>query len=144
MFYHFYARTQLSEWVSRAQYLPDKRNLHMRVLSGDYYWFMTTQFYDLFATISKTDFTKFFCSASPPKAPNRKTSLTFGFDKLWHLSKSVHTGENSQILTVSNKKKRKIDEKNKLVSLQFLLMKIKLISPAKLFKNDLSKLQNVY
>jgi hypothetical protein len=22
--------------VSRAQYLPDKRNLHMRVLSGDY------------------------------------------------------------------------------------------------------------
>jgi hypothetical protein len=23
--------------VSRAQYLPDKRNLHMRVLSGDYY-----------------------------------------------------------------------------------------------------------
>jgi hypothetical protein len=32
-------------------------------------------------------------------------SLTFRFDKLWHLSKSVHTGENSQILTVSNKKK---------------------------------------
>jgi hypothetical protein len=34
-----------------------------------------------------------------------KISLTFRFDKLWHLSKSVHiTGENSQILTVSNKK----------------------------------------
>jgi hypothetical protein len=30
--------------------------------------------------------------------------LTFRFDKLWHLSKSVHIGENSQILTVSNKK----------------------------------------
>jgi hypothetical protein len=43
MFTQFYARTQLSErgWpvgnVNRAQYLPDKRNLHMRVLSGDYY-----------------------------------------------------------------------------------------------------------
>jgi ribosomal protein L28 len=42
MFSHSHARTQLSErgWlvnVSRAQYLPDKRNLHMRVLSGDYY-----------------------------------------------------------------------------------------------------------
>jgi hypothetical protein len=32
-----------------------------------------------------------------------KVSLTFRFDKLWHLSKSVHTGENSQILTVSSK-----------------------------------------
>jgi hypothetical protein len=31
-------------------------------------------------------------------------SLTFRFDKLWYLSKSVHSGENSQILTVSNKK----------------------------------------
>jgi hypothetical protein len=31
-------------------------------------------------------------------------SLTFRFDKLWHLSKSVHTGEISHILTVSNKK----------------------------------------
>jgi hypothetical protein len=28
----------------------------------------------------------------------------FCFDKLCHLSKSVHTRENSQILTVSNKK----------------------------------------
>jgi hypothetical protein len=34
-----------------------------------------------------------------------KFSLTFRFDKLSHLSKSVHTGENSQILTISNKKK---------------------------------------
>jgi hypothetical protein len=33
-----------------------------------------------------------------------KISLTFRFDKLSHLSKSVHIGENSQILTVSNKK----------------------------------------
>jgi hypothetical protein len=33
-----------------------------------------------------------------------KISLTFPFDKLSHLSKSVHIGENSQILTVSNKK----------------------------------------
>jgi hypothetical protein len=32
-----------------------------------------------------------------------KISLTFRFDHLSHLSKSVHTGENSQILTVSNK-----------------------------------------
>jgi hypothetical protein len=30
--------------------------------------------------------------------------LTFRFDKLSNLSKSVHTGDNSQILTVSNKK----------------------------------------
>jgi hypothetical protein len=33
-----------------------------------------------------------------------KISLTFRFDKLWHLLKSAHIGENSQILTVSNKK----------------------------------------
>jgi hypothetical protein len=33
-----------------------------------------------------------------------KISLTFRFDKLWRLSKFVHIGENSQILTVSNKK----------------------------------------
>jgi hypothetical protein len=32
-----------------------------------------------------------------------KISLTFR-DKWWHLSKSIHIGENSQILTVSNKK----------------------------------------
>jgi hypothetical protein len=33
-----------------------------------------------------------------------KINLTFRFDKLSHVSKSVHVGENSQILTVSNKK----------------------------------------
>jgi hypothetical protein len=33
-----------------------------------------------------------------------KISLTFCFYKLSHLSKSVHARENSQILTVSNKK----------------------------------------
>jgi hypothetical protein len=33
-----------------------------------------------------------------------KINLTFLFDKLSHLAKSVHIGENSQILTVSNKK----------------------------------------
>jgi hypothetical protein len=37
-----------------------------------------------------------------------KIILTFRFDKLSHLSKSVHTGENSQILTVSNKKFNKL------------------------------------
>jgi hypothetical protein len=35
-----------------------------------------------------------------------KISLTFRFDKLSNLSKSVHTGKNSQILTVSKKKKK--------------------------------------
>jgi hypothetical protein len=33
-----------------------------------------------------------------------KINLTFRFDKFSHLSKSVYIGENSQILTVSNKK----------------------------------------
>jgi hypothetical protein len=33
-----------------------------------------------------------------------KINLTLRFDKLSHLSKSVHIGENSQILIVSNKK----------------------------------------
>jgi hypothetical protein len=33
-----------------------------------------------------------------------KISLNFRFDKLRHLSKSIHAGENSQILTVTNKK----------------------------------------
>jgi hypothetical protein len=33
-----------------------------------------------------------------------KIGLTFRFDKLSNLSKSIHTGENSQILTVSNRK----------------------------------------
>jgi flagellar assembly factor FliW len=35
-----------------------------------------------------------------------KISLTFRFDNLWHVPKSSHIGENSQILTVSNKKKK--------------------------------------
>jgi hypothetical protein len=52
--------------------------------------------------------TTFFCSTSPPKGSKWlkicKISLTFRFDKLSNSSKSVHTGENSQILTVSNKK----------------------------------------
>jgi hypothetical protein len=52
--------------------------------------------------------TTFFCSTSPPKGSKSlkisKISLTFRFDKLSNLSKSVHTGESSQILTVSNKK----------------------------------------
>jgi hypothetical protein len=56
--------------------------------------------------------TTFFCSTNllPFGAFSKslkifKISLTFRFDKLWHLSKSVHTGENSQILIMSNKKK---------------------------------------
>jgi hypothetical protein len=48
--------------------------------------------------------TPFFCSTSSLKALNRLKSLTFRFDKLSNLSKSGQTGENSQILTVSNKK----------------------------------------
>jgi hypothetical protein len=43
-----------------------------------------------------------------------KISLTFRFDKLSNLSKSVHIGENSQILTVSNKKQN-IHSFNKLL-----------------------------
>jgi hypothetical protein len=58
--------------------------------------------------------TTFFCSTSPPKGSKWlkifKISLTFRFDKLSNSSKSVHTGENSQILTVSNKKKCFLDE----------------------------------
>jgi hypothetical protein len=57
--------------------------------------------------------TTFFCSTSPPKGSKSlkiyKISLTFCFDKLSNLSKSVHTGENSQILTVLNKKKKFFD-----------------------------------
>jgi hypothetical protein len=49
-----------------------------------------------------------FLFNEPPKGSKSlkisKISLTFRFDKLSNLSKSVHTGENSQILTVSNKK----------------------------------------
>jgi hypothetical protein len=40
-----------------------------------------------------------------------KISLTFRFDKLSNLSKSVHIEENSQILTVSNKKEILISTK---------------------------------
>jgi hypothetical protein len=43
--------------VSRAQVLPNKRKLHVRVLSGDYYWFMTTRVYDLPASNSEMEFT---------------------------------------------------------------------------------------
>jgi hypothetical protein len=49
-----------------------------------------------------------FLFDEPLKGPKSlkifKISLMFCFDKLWHLSKSVHAGENSQIPTVSNKK----------------------------------------
>jgi hypothetical protein len=52
---------------------------------------------------------EFFCLIDEPLKESKsrkifKISFTFRFDKLWHLSKSVHTVENSQILTVSNKK----------------------------------------
>jgi hypothetical protein len=50
-----------------------------------------------------------FLFDEPPKGSKSlkifKISLTFRFDKLSNLSKSVQTGENSQFLTVSNKKK---------------------------------------
>jgi hypothetical protein len=49
-----------------------------------------------------------FLFDEPPKGSKSlkifKISLTFRFNKLSNLSKSVHTGKNSQILTVSNKK----------------------------------------
>jgi hypothetical protein len=45
----------LLTWAER-KYLPDKRNLHMRVLSGDYYWFMTIWFYDIAASNSETEY----------------------------------------------------------------------------------------
>jgi hypothetical protein len=52
--------------------------------------------------------TTFFLFGDPLKGSKSlkifKINLTFRFDKLSHLSKSVHIGENSQILTVSNKK----------------------------------------
>jgi hypothetical protein len=51
----------------------------------------------------------FFFYESPKDSKSLKIfkiSLTFHFDKLSNLSKFVHTGENSQILTVSNKKKK--------------------------------------
>jgi hypothetical protein len=48
-----------------------------------------------------------------------KINLTFCFDKLSHLSKSVHTGENSQILTVSNKKNVSVTVKNIVIVYYF-------------------------
>jgi hypothetical protein len=52
--------------------------------------------------------TPFFLFDEPLKGSKSlkifKISLTFRFDKLSNLSKSVQRGENSQILTVSNKK----------------------------------------
>jgi hypothetical protein len=52
--------------------------------------------------------TTFFLFDEPLKGSKSlktfKISLTFRFDKLWHLSKSFHIGENSRILTMSNKK----------------------------------------
>jgi hypothetical protein len=48
-----------------------------------------------------------------------KISLTFRFDKLSNLSKCVHTGENSQILTVSNKKIYYILRERNAISHQF-------------------------
>jgi hypothetical protein len=51
---------------------------------------------------------KIFLFDDPFKGPKSLKifiiNLMFRFDKLSHLSKSVHIGENSQILTVSNKK----------------------------------------
>jgi hypothetical protein len=51
-----------------------------------------------------------------------KISLTFCFDKLSNLSKSVHTGENSQILTVSNKKR--FNSQIKGVKMAFLRLEV--------------------
>jgi hypothetical protein len=55
-------------------------------------------------TLERVEYNVFFCSTSPKSRKIFKINLTFRFDKLSHLSKSVHIGENSQILTVSNKK----------------------------------------
>jgi hypothetical protein len=50
----------LLTWAEH-KYIPDKRNLHVRVLSGNYYyWFMTTLFYDLPASNSETEYTLTF------------------------------------------------------------------------------------
>jgi hypothetical protein len=58
---------------------------------------------------SKRECNERFKGPRGPRVPRVK--LTFRFDKLSHLSKSVHIGENSQILTVSNKKKHLIINK---------------------------------
>jgi hypothetical protein len=52
-----------------------------------------------------------FLFDEPPKGSKSlkisKISLTFRFDKFSNLSKSVHTGENSQTLTMSNNRTKK-------------------------------------
>jgi hypothetical protein len=62
-------------------------------------------------THERVEYNGFFLLDEPLKGSKSlkifKISLTFCFDKLCPLSKSIHTGENSQILTVSNKKKNK-------------------------------------
>jgi hypothetical protein len=59
-------------------------------------------------THERVEYNFFFLFDEPLKGSKSlkifKIGLTFRFDKLSNLSKSVHTGENSQILTVSNKK----------------------------------------
>jgi hypothetical protein len=59
-------------------------------------------------TQERVEYNVFLFDESPKGSKSLKIfkiSLTFRFDKLSNLSKSVHIGENSQILTVSNKKK---------------------------------------
>jgi hypothetical protein len=63
-------------------------------------------------TQQRVEYNVFLFDEPPPPKGSKwmkifKISLTFRFDKLSNSSKSVHTGENSQILTVSNKKKNK-------------------------------------
>jgi replication initiation and membrane attachment protein DnaB len=71
--------------------------------------------------------TRFFLFDDPLKGSKSrkifKINLTFRFDKLSHLSKSVHTGENSQILTVSNKKNVSVTVKNIVIVYYFKLIK---------------------
>jgi hypothetical protein len=58
-------------------------------------------------TQERVEYNVFLFNESPKGSKSLKIfkiSLTLRFDKLSNLSKSVHTGENSQILTVSNKK----------------------------------------
>jgi hypothetical protein len=61
-----------------------------------------------------------------------KISLTFRFDKLWHLSKSVHTGENSQIVTVANKK-NDVKDGYFFEKKRFLCNHLKLLNPKIMF-----------
>jgi hypothetical protein len=58
-------------------------------------------------TKERVEYNVFLFDESPKGSKSLKIfkiSLTFRFDKLSNLSKSVHIGENSQILTVSNQK----------------------------------------